>query len=80
MRIEILGTGCPKCQATEQNVRKALEELGIGAEVVHVYDPKEFAKRGVLFTPAVSIDGEVKISGHVPSVEEIKKILAGMQT
>lgn len=76
MRIEILGAGCPKCQATEQIVRKALAELGLEAEVVHVYDPRKFQEYGVMFTPAVAIDGQVKLSGHVPSVEEIKRLLA----
>lgn len=76
MRIEILGMGCPKCHATEQAVRKAVEELGMSAEVVHVYDPREIMRRGVMFTPAVAINGEVKISGHVPSVEEVKRLLS----
>ncbi len=75
MRIEILGTGCPKCHITEEVVRKAVEELGISAEVVHVYDLREIMRRGVMFTPAVAINGEVKISGHVPSVEEVKRLL-----
>ncbi|MCS7217327.1 MAG: thioredoxin family protein [Candidatus Bipolaricaulota bacterium] len=77
MRIEILGTGCAKCQATEENVRKALAELGIAAEVVHVRNPREFAKYGIMFTPAIVIDGKVRISGHVPSVEEVKSLLRG---
>jgi len=75
MRIEILGTGCPKCQATEQIVRKALAELGMEAEVVHVSDPRKFGEYGVILTPAVAIDGQVKLSGYVPSVEEIKRLL-----
>ncbi len=77
MKIEILGTGCPKCKATEENVRKALVELGLEAEVEHIYDAKEYSKRGVMFTPALAIDGEVKVSGHIPSVEEIKRMLQG---
>lgn len=77
MKIEVLGPGCPKCKATEENVRKALTELGIEAEVEHIYDIKEYSKRGVMFTPALAIDGEVKVSGHVPSVEEIKQLLGG---
>lgn len=77
MRIEVLGTGCPKCKATEENVRKALAELGWQADVVHVYDVREIANRGVMFTPALAIDGEVKVSGHIPSVEEIKRLLGG---
>ncbi len=77
MRIEIFGTGCPKCQATEQIVRKALAELGLEAEVIHVNDPRKFAQYGVMLTPAVVIDGKLKMSGHVPSLEEIKRLLTG---
>lgn len=75
-KIEIFGTGCPKCRRTEQNVRKAVQELGIEAEVIHVYDQLEMLKRGITNTPAVVIDGEVKIAGRVPEVDEIKKLLS----
>jgi small redox-active disulfide protein 2 len=77
MKIEIFGPGCPKCLETERRVRNALSELAMTAEIEHVYDPKIFAKHGVMFTPAVVIDGKVKASGKVPSVTEIKKLLAG---
>jgi small redox-active disulfide protein 2 len=75
MKIEVLGTGCAKCRATEKNVRKAVEELGIQAEVVKVEDLQDIINRGVMMTPAVVVDGVVKISGHQPTVEEIKKII-----
>ncbi|KYK31609.1 MAG: glutaredoxin [Thermoplasmatales archaeon SG8-52-3] len=75
MKIEVLGTGCAKCRATEKNVRKAVEELGIQAEIVKVEDLQDIINRGVMMTPAVVVDGEVKISGHQPTVEEIKKII-----
>jgi small redox-active disulfide protein 2 len=75
MKIEILGTGCPKCKATEKIVKKVVEELGNNAEVVKVEDLQEIVNRGVMMTPAVVIDGEVKIIGHVPHVEELKKII-----
>lgn len=74
MKIEILGPGCYRCVQTEENVKKALEALKIEAEVTHVTDFQEFARRGVMFTPAVVIDGEVKTSGKIPTVDEIKKI------
>jgi len=77
MKIEICGPGCPKCQATEKNVRQAVEALGISAEVSHVTDVAEMGKRGVMFTPAVVVDDQVKVSGKVPSVEELKKLLSG---
>jgi small redox-active disulfide protein 2 len=75
MKIEILGTGCPKCKTTEKNVRKAVEELGLQAEIVKVDDLQQIIDRGVMMTPAVFIDGEVKIVGHVPSPDEIKNLL-----
>lgn len=75
MKIEILGTGCPKCKTTEKNVRKAVEELGLQAEIVKVDDLQQIVDRGVMMTPAVFIDGDAKIVGRVPSPEEIKKLL-----
>ncbi|HUS98759.1 MAG TPA: thioredoxin family protein [Candidatus Thermoplasmatota archaeon] len=75
MKIEILGTGCPKCKATEKIIKKIVEELGADVEVVKVEDLQEIVNRGVMMTPAVVVDGEVKIVGHVPSAEEIKKLL-----
>lgn len=76
MKIEILGTGCPKCKATEKIVRKVVEDLKKDAEVVKVEDLQEIVNRGVMMTPAVSVDGEIKIVGHVPSEAEVKKILS----
>jgi len=75
MKIEILGTGCPKCKATEKVVRKVIEELGRDVEVVKVEDLQEIVNRDIMMTPAVAVDGEVKIVGHVPSSDEIKKLL-----
>jgi len=75
MRIEILGTGCPKCKATVANVQKAVAELGIQADVVKVEDLMEIASRGVMMTPALVIDGQVKVVGKIPTVDEIKKWL-----
>jgi small redox-active disulfide protein 2 len=75
MKIEILGSGCPKCFETERRVQKVVQELGLQAEVVHVYDLMEIARRRVVLTPAVAVDGEVKISGHVPTEDELKAIL-----
>ncbi len=75
MKIEILGTGCPKCKATEKIVRQVVDELGKDAEIVKVEDLQEIVNRGVMMTPAVVVNGEVKIVGHVPTEKEIKKIL-----
>lgn len=62
MKIEVLGTGCPKCKKTYENAEKAIKELGIEAELVKVYDIIEIAKRGIFETPALAIDGEIKIA------------------
>jgi small redox-active disulfide protein 2 len=75
-RIIIAGSGCKRCIATEENVKKAVEELKIDASVEHIYDPKEFVKLGVMITPAVIVDGKVLFAGKVPTVEDIKQILS----
>jgi len=77
MLIEVCGPGCPRCHTTKDNVGKALQELnlkdGEDVAVTHIKDPKMMAARGVMFTPAVVIDG-VKVSeGKIPEVQEIKK-------
>ena len=75
MKIQVLGTGCPKCNKTYENVRRAVSEAGIDAEVEKVEDLKAIMEFNVMMTPAVAIDGDVRISGKVPSVEEIKELL-----
>lgn len=75
MKIEILGGGCPKCKATEKNVRKAVEELDINAEIIKIEDLQEIMDKGVMMTPAVVVDGEVKIVGRIPSKKELEKII-----
>ncbi len=77
MKIEILGPGCPKCHEAEKNVRLALDKLGVEAEVQHLTDIKEIVKRGVALTPGVAVDGNVLISGHVPTVDELVAHLGG---
>jgi len=76
MKIEVVGPGCPRCQKTEENVRSALKELDLEAEVVKVTDVKAMAQKGVMMTPAVIVDGAVRIQGKVPTREEIKTLLA----
>ena len=75
MKVEILGTGCPKCQKTEELVKHALSELGVEATVEHVTDPTAIADYGVFMTPGLVVDGEVKSSGKVPSQDELKRML-----
>lgn len=71
-KIEILGTGCPKCQESTEIVKAVVEELGVDAEVKKVEEVDEIAKRGVLSTPAVAVDGDVKVTGKIPSEEEVR--------
>jgi small redox-active disulfide protein 2 len=75
MKIEILGSGCPNCKRLEENIKKALNELGKKAEVVKVTEIDKIVEYGVMSTPAIVIDGEVKSYGTVASVEEIKEML-----
>jgi small redox-active disulfide protein 2 len=72
MEIKVLGPGCPKCKQTEQRVREAVAEAGITANIEKVTDIIEIAGYGVLGTPAVIIDGEVKSVGKIPSTKDIK--------
>jgi len=73
--IEVLGTGCPKCQKTAQRIEEAIQETGGDANIEKVEDPNEIAEKGVMMTPAVAVDGEIKVSGEVPSVDDIKEWL-----
>ncbi len=75
-KLEILGTGCAKCVKLEESARKAVSELGIEAEVTKVKDIKAIMAYGVMITPALVVDGEVKVAGKIPSVEEIKKMIS----
>lgn len=75
MKIEILGTGCPKCESLVKNVEAAVRELGIEATVEKVTDIVEIANRGVMMTPALSVDGDIKLVGKVATVEELKALL-----
>jgi small redox-active disulfide protein 2 len=76
MKIQVVGSGCPKCHAVEQNVINACAELQLNADISHVRDITQFAKLGIMFTPGLVVDGTVLFSGKVPSVEEIKAALA----
>jgi len=75
MKIEILGTGCAKCKSLTKNVEKAVQELGLQAEVVKVDSIQEIMDRGVMMTPALFVDGKSKMTGKTATVEEIKRIL-----
>jgi len=75
MKIQILGTGCPKCKQLAENAEAAAKELGIDFELEKVTSITDIMSFGVMMTPALVIDGEVKIAGKVPQVEEIKELI-----
>ncbi|MBP7050646.1 MAG: TM0996/MTH895 family glutaredoxin-like protein [Phycisphaerae bacterium] len=75
-KLQILGTGCPKCKKLAENADAAAKALGIEYDMVKVTDINEIMKFGVMMTPALAVDGQVKVVGKVPSPEEIKKMLA----
>ncbi len=73
-KIQILGTGCPKCKKLAENAEAAAKELGIEFEIEKVTDINEIMKFGVMVTPALAVDGEVKVVGKVLSPGEIKEL------
>lgn len=75
MKIEVLGTGCPKCNKLEETARAAADKLGITYEMHHIRDITEFVKRGVMVTPALVVDGKVVVAGRVPGEAELTTIL-----
>ena len=75
-KIQILGTGCPKCKKLAENAEAAAKELGIEFEIEKVTGINEIMKFGVMVTPALAVDGEVKVVGKVPSPDEINQMLA----
>jgi small redox-active disulfide protein 2 len=74
--IQVLGTGCKKCASLKDNVETALRELGVEADVQKVEDINEIVAFGVMSTPALAVNGEVKIVGKVATPEEIKSLLS----
>ena len=76
MKVEILGTGCAKCKLLEKRVQDVVKELERDdIEVLKVEDIEEIMKRGIMMTPGLAIDGEIKIAGRVAGIEEIKELL-----
>jgi small redox-active disulfide protein 2 len=75
MKVQILGTGCPKCRALTANAEKAIQELGISAEIVKVEKIADIARMGAMMTPGLAVDGQLKSTGVLP-VSKLKEILA----
>jgi len=73
--IQILGTGCPKCKKLAENAEAAAKALGIAYTIEKVTDITEIMKFGVMMTPALVVDGQVKAAGKVPNADEIRKML-----
>jgi len=75
VKIQVLGTGCPRCKALASNAEKAVRELGLNAEIEKVTGIQEILKFEILMTPGLVIDGKVRAAGRVPSPDEIKQLL-----
>ncbi len=73
--IKVLGPGCPKCEELVQRTRQAIDELGIDCTVEKVADIMEITSYGVMMTPALVVDGQVVMSGKVPSLDDLKEML-----
>jgi len=76
MKIQILGTGCPKCKKLAEVTDTVAQEMGLDYELEKVTDINDIMQMGVMMTPALAVDGQVKIAGKVPSADEIKALLA----
>lgn len=75
MKVQILGTGCPKCARLAENAAEAIRDKGVDAEIEKITDINQIMTFGVMMTPALAVDGDVKVVGKVPSSEEIKTML-----
>jgi len=73
--LQVLGPGCARCAKLKEHVERAVKESGVEATVEKIEDINVITGFGVLMTPALAIDGEVKVVGKVPSVDEIKRLL-----
>jgi small redox-active disulfide protein 2 len=76
MKIQILGSGCAKCRALADVSEQAARDMGLTYELEKITDVKRFVDFGVMFTPALVVDGAVKVSGKVPSLDEAKELLS----
>jgi small redox-active disulfide protein 2 len=76
-KLQILGTGCPKCRQLTDHAERAAQELGLDYELEKVTEIEKIFEFGVVATPALVVDGEIKVFGHVPSTGKLKELLAG---
>jgi len=75
MKIEIFGSGCPRCKQTEKIMKMAVEELDSDAIVEKVTDMMVIMDKGIVSTPAVAVDGKIVLSGKIPSLDEAKRLI-----
>ncbi len=73
--LQVLGTGCPKCRKLEELTRQAASEINLECEVLKISEISAIMSMGVMITPALAVDGVVKVSGRVPSLDELKRII-----
>lgn len=78
-KLQILGTGCPKCKMLTEHTERAARELGFDYEIEKVTDFDRILEFGVVATPALVVDGEIKVYGHVPTTARLVKMLAGRE-
>lgn len=77
MKVQVLGTGCPKCKTLAERTQQAADRTGVAIELEKVTDINDILDFGVMTTPALVVDGKVRISGKVPTIDEIGRLLGG---
>ena len=76
-KLQILGTGCPKCRMLTEHAERAARELGLDYELEKITEIEKILEFGVVATPALVVDGEIRVAGHVPSVRRLEELLVG---
>lgn len=77
-KLQVLGTGCPKCKLLAEHTERAARELGLDYELEKVTEIEKILAFGVVATPALVVDDEIKVAGHVPSTGRLKELLSGI--
>ena len=75
-KLQILGTGCSKCKRLTEQVEQAAKELGIEHQIEKVTDVEQIISFGVMTTPALAVDGQIKVAGNIPSLDDLKRLIA----